>query len=261
MGRRTASHVIVGVVLALGVAAILFWRFRGEPAGQPGNTRFQSFRQAKRAQSQVFSGHRVTFYCGCPYGADRKVDHEGCGYVPRRDNQRARRVEWEHVVPAAALGGTLPSWQVGDKACVDSRGRHFKGRQCARKVSLEFRYMEADLYNLYPAIGEVNGLRSDRPMAEIPGEARELGRCDVELAERAFEPPVEVRGDIARTYLYMAAAYPDRGIVNRRNRPLFEAWAEADPVDRWECERARRVAAAQGNVNRFVQDPCSELGL
>ncbi|MBW2457044.1 MAG: endonuclease [Deltaproteobacteria bacterium] len=262
MGRRTAVLVTVGVILALVVAAIVLWRGRrGDPGRQPGNVRFQSFRQAKRAQAEVFRGHRVTFYCGCPYGADRKVDHEACGYVPRRDNQRAGRVEWEHVVPAAVLGGTLSSWRVGHKECVDRRGRHFKGRRCARKVSQEFRYMEADLYNLYPAIGEVNALRSDRPMAEIAGEARELGRCDVELAEGQFEPPTAARGDIARTYFYMDAAYPGRGIVNAGNRPFFEAWAEADPVDEWECQRARRVAAAQGNVNRFVQGPCREKGL
>lgn len=261
MGRRIAQIVTVGLVVALVVAAVLFLRLRDGPVGQQGNTRFRSFRQAKRAQHEVFEGHRITFYCRCRYGLDRQVDHGSCGYAPRRDNQRARRVEWEHVVPAAVLGSMEKPWRVGHKDCVDSRGRHFHGRQCARKVSLDFRFMEADLYNLYPAIGEVNALRSDRPMAEIPGEPRELGRCDVELAERAFEPPVEVRGDIARTYFYMDAAYPGRGIVNRRNRPLFEAWAEADPVDEWECERARRVAAAQGNVNRFVQEPCSQLGL
>ena len=34
-------------------------------------------------------------------------------------------------------------------------------------------YMEADLYNLQPAIGEVNRLRLNDSMALIPGEARE----------------------------------------------------------------------------------------
>ena len=44
-----------------------------------------------------------------------------------------------------------------------------------------FRYMEADLYNLQPAIGEVNGLRSNYSMEMIPGEKREFGACDVEI--------------------------------------------------------------------------------
>src|SRR6266850_7932448 len=33
-------------------------------------------------------------------------------------------------------------------------GKSFKGRNCARKMVMLFRYMEADLYNLQPAIGE-----------------------------------------------------------------------------------------------------------
>ena len=49
--------------------------------------------------------------------------------------------------------------------------------------------MEADLYNLYPAIGEVNGLRSNYSMAMIPGEKREFGTCDVEIEDKKVEPP------------------------------------------------------------------------
>ena len=40
----------------------------------------------------------------------------------------------------------------------------------SRKMAVLFRYMEADLYNLQPAIGEVNGLRSNYSMEMIPGE-------------------------------------------------------------------------------------------
>jgi len=260
MSRRTALLVTVGIVGVV-IAVLLVWRWRRDPASPSRNQRFDSFRQAKRALTEIYADRRVTFYCGCSYGADRKVDHQSCGYEPRRDNKRARRVEWEHVVPAAVLGGSLPTWQAGHKECVDSRGRHFKGRQCARKISPEFRAMEADLYNLQPAIGEVNAMRSDRKMAEIPGEERQLGRCDVEFGDDQFEPPPGVRGDVARTYFYMHAAYPGRGIVNRGNRPRLEAWAAADPVDGWECQRARRVAEVQGNVNRFVAEPCRDRGL
>jgi deoxyribonuclease-1 len=50
----------------------------------------------------------------------------------------------------------------------------------------------------------VNGLRSDYSMAMIEGEQRPFGACDVEIAERKIEPRPEIRGDIARIYLYMA---------------------------------------------------------
>ena len=44
--------------------------------------------------------------------------------------------------------------------------------------------MEADMYNLFPAIGEVNGLRSNYPMTIIKGEEREFGKWDGENQEK-----------------------------------------------------------------------------
>ena len=57
---------------------------------------------------------------------------------------------------------------------MSQKGKRYKGRRCASKVSLEFRLMEADLYNVQPAIGEVNGRRSNYSMAIIPGENANL---------------------------------------------------------------------------------------
>ncbi len=73
-------------------------------------------------------------------------------------------------------------------------------------MAIPFRYMEADLHNLQPAIGEVNGLRSNYSMAMIPGEKREFGKCDVEIEGSKVEPRPDIRGDIARTYMYMDQA-------------------------------------------------------
>ena len=70
--------------------------------------------------------------------------------------KRAKRVEWEHVVPAENFGRFFSEWRDGSPECVDSKGRSFKGRKCAEKASREYRFMQADLYNLYPAIGAVN---------------------------------------------------------------------------------------------------------
>jgi len=86
-----------------------------------------------------------------------------------------------------------------------------------------------------------------------PGEALAFGRCDLELQDRKIEPRPDIRGDIARTYFYMDAAYPGRGILSRQDRKLFEAWDAEDPVDDWERERARRIEARQGNKNPFVR--------
>ena len=51
-------------------------------------------------------------------------------------------------------------------------------------------------------------------------------------------------------------AYPGKGIISDKNRPLFDAWDKQDPVDAWECERDRRISMVQGNHNPFIQHGC-----
>jgi len=65
-----------------------------------GNTANQSFSRAKQIlMRQVYYDHRVTFYCGCGFDERGKIT-ETNGYVPLREWERARRLEWEHAVPA-----------------------------------------------------------------------------------------------------------------------------------------------------------------
>jgi deoxyribonuclease-1 len=54
----------------------------------------------------------------------------------------------------------------------------------------------------------------------------------------------------------MDSAYPGRGIISNKNRKLFDAWNKSDPVDEWECERARRIEKKQGNRNEIVRVNC-----
>jgi deoxyribonuclease-1 len=225
--------------------------------GEKGNTTIQSFNKAKRIlQRQIYPDRAITFYCGCRFTPDRKISHRN-GYVPKRNSRRADRIEWEHVVPAHAFGRSFTEWRLGHPECLDRKGRPFKGRNCARKKAEAFRYMESDLYNLVPAVGEINGLRSNYSFAIIAGEKREFGICDMEIEARKAEPPPQIRGDIARTYKYMDWAYPGRGVISGKNRKLFDAWDRQDPVDAWECERAGRIERIQGNVNPFVKEMCS----
>ena len=219
----------------------------GASLGPPqGNTRIKDFDDAKDVIAGIYTGHETTLYCGCRYQR-LSVDWASCGYVPIKPKGRSRRVEWEHVVPAAAFGRSFPEWEKGHPRCGSK-----KGRKCVQKVSPTYNRMAADLYNLQPAIGEVNARRSNYSMAMLPGEPRKFGACDVEIENRKIEPRPDVRGDIARTYQYMDWAYPGRGIISGKNRKLFAAWAAADPVSEWERERARRIERLQGNRNPFV---------
>lgn len=227
---------------------------------QMGNQKISHFRMAKQKIKNVFSDDQKTLYCGCRY-QKKKILWESCGYRPKKDVERAKRMEWEHVVPAHSFGQSFKEWREGHPRCVKKKRKKFyKGRKCARKVSALFRKMEGDLYNLYPSVGEVNAFRSNFRMAMIPGEKREFGQCDVEIHDRKIEPRPEIRGDIARIYFYMDKAYPGRGIIGRKAQKLFLKWHKEDPVSIEECQRAKRIEKIQGNRNFILYPLCESLG-
>lgn len=243
--RRFLISVFVGAILA--PALVL----------AAGNTANDSFARAKKMLSQVYEDHRVTLYCGAQYDAQGNVTLPEGIVIPIK---RANRVEWEHVVPAENFGRAFDEWREGSPECVDNRGKAFKGRKCAEKVNPEYRHMQADMYNLYPAIGAVNAMRSNFNFQMLPGEESSFGRCEMKIADRKAEPPARARGQIARSYLYMQDAYPQYR-MSRQQEQLMGAWDKMYPVDQWECTRAKRIEAVQGNENRFVKEPCVEQGM
>ena len=187
------------------------------------NTQKSSFSESKEYLLEIYKKRPVTLYCGCTFKG-KEPNFLSCGYIPKKNNKRANRVEWEHVVPAHAFGKSFSEWRKGHPKCVSKKGKKFKGRKCAQKMNEEYRRMQADMFNLYPAIGEVNGRRSNYSMGIIEGERREFGKCDVEIKSRKVEPREEIRGEIARTYMYMDSVYPGRGIISKKNWKLFESW-------------------------------------
>lgn len=249
------SLLILLILAGLGLVALAGWLEVGLALAAPSgaNTTIQSINKAKRALlHQVYYDHMITFYCGCKFDQSKSITDRN-GYRPSREWKRAKRVEWEHVVPAQAFGRSFPEWRDGHSDCKDSQGEDFRGRRCASKASLLYRYMQSDMYNLVPAVGEINALRSNYSFAMVMGEPRKFGDCDMEIENRKAEPPEHIRGDIARIYFYMDWAYPGRGIISKKNRKLFEVWDKVDPVDGWERERARRIRKVQGNENPFVR--------
>ncbi|WP_301001100.1 endonuclease [uncultured Bilophila sp.] len=49
--------------------------------------------------------------------------------------------------------------------------------------------------------------------------------------------------------------------MSRQQAQLMDAWDRMYPVEQWECTRAQRVEALQGNENLFVKRPCQDAGL
>ncbi|MDU3718829.1 MAG: deoxyribonuclease I [Klebsiella michiganensis] len=193
-----------------------------------------SFSQAKTAGVKVNADAPGDFYCGCKINWQGKkgvIDLESCGYKVRKNENRASRVEWEHVVPA---------WQFGHQ------------RQCWQ----EYRKMESDMHNLQPAVGEVNGDRANFMYSQWNGGEGQYGQCamKVDFKDKVAEPPARARGAIARTYFYMRDRYQLN--LSRQQTQLFTAWDKLYPVTTWECERDARIAKVQGNHNPYVLQAC-----
>jgi deoxyribonuclease I len=211
----------------------------------------QSFSKAKKLAAKIYADNRVTFYCSCKYDKKKKVKPRSCGLIARKNKKRSSRIEWEHVVPAHAFGNIRQCWR--EKICTKKNGKTYKGRRCCSKTDKVFKAMEADLHNLVPAVGELNGDRSNRSFSMVTGEPRVYGKCDFEIDYDTdkVEPMPSVRGDIARTYFYFEKQYGLR--ISKKQRRLFDVWNRADPVDEWEMERNRRIIKIQGNGNPFVE--------
>lgn len=201
----------------------------------------RNFSRAKTMLPLVHQGMNQTFYCGCSY-QDKVVDLNSCGYRIRKDPRRAGRVEWEHVVPAWAIGHQRQCWQQG-------------GRSHCAKNDPVYAKAEGDLHNLVPAIGEVNNDRGNFRFSVWSRTPRMYGQCRmlVDFKGRRVQPPEAVRGRIARITFYMVNEYNLN--LSAQERRLYCVWAKAYPVDRWEQIRNQRIAAIQGNVNPFIAQP------
>ncbi len=142
-------------------------------------------------------------------------------------------------MPAENFGRHLSCWKEG-------------GRKACKKDPI-FNEMEADMHNLVPAIGEVNGDRSNyRYGADIP-KVGQYGQCKFEVdfkAKRAY-PKEDIRGDIARIYFYMSDKYNIN--LSKQERRMMEVWNKQDPIDEWERVKNERVEKLQGNANPYIK--------
>ncbi len=227
-----------------------------------GNEWNQSFSKAKKTlETQVYleDHERTTLYCHALFDKEKHITLPQ-GFSTEKYVKRASSLEWEHVVPAENFGRAFEPWREGDPLCVDSKGKSFKGRKCAEKVDEEYRYMQADMHNLYPSIGAVNASRSNYNFTVLPDVEPCFGMCPMKISGNKAEPPAEACGQIARAYLYMEKEYPIYKMSSSQ-RKLMNAWNKMYPVTQDECTRAFRISCIQGNTNCFVEEQCVEMNV
>jgi len=219
------------------------------------NTSIASFNKAKKLMmKKVYFDHRETLYCGATFDTRKNITYPR-GYESDKYVKRSQRVEFEHIVPASFMGATFKEWRDGHPDCVKNNGKPFKGRACASKISMEYRYIQSDGYNLSASMGSTNAMRSNYNFAMLPNDASDFGACDMRVENRKVQPPERARGQIARAYLYMDLVY-ERFNMSRAQTQLMNAWDKQYPTTAWECTRAKRIEKYQGNSNPIMDSRC-----
>ncbi|MGN1394072.1 MAG: endonuclease [Succinivibrionaceae bacterium] len=216
-------------------------------------THAQTFSESKKQLTSLYrhTQNPKTFYCNCPIKIVNKKlipDLEACNYQPQKIEARAKRIEWEHIMPASWLGNQLQCWKNG-------------GRKNCSKNKL-FVEREGDMHNLVPAIGEINAVRSNYRYAMLDKSLPKFNSCDFVVSNKspkAVMPAPYTRGFIARTFLYMSEKYNIK--LSKNDKNLMDLWNSKYPVNVWECRRNNAIEEMQGNDNPYITEQCKKLNI
>lgn len=141
--------------------------------------------------------------------------------------------------------------------------------------------MYSDAFHIYPTDGRVNGQRYHYPYGECANGTTlspnngvyALGRLGMSTfpgySGIVFEPDDQYKGDLARSYFYMATCYYDHistwlcDMLDGSSYPAFSSWAlemllkwhRQDPVSQKEIDRNEAIYAVQNNRNPYIDHP------
>lgn len=207
----------------------------------------QDFREAKQEMIEIYKdlgkSSWFEFYCNAPFKITKNnklVVIDSDRFSPRetrsgKPNKRDRFIEWEHIVPMSVVYHHFPCWRKG-------------GRKECQRSDKKFQLLEADMQNLKPSIGSINGDRSNYHYAEAPRNAvfSQYGNCQVftDFKNKTFYPANYSKGYIARTYLYMSEEYDIR--LSDKERKLMLAWNKQYPMTKDERYFRQTISRIMG---------------
>jgi endonuclease I len=134
--------------------------------------------------------------------------------------------------------------------------------------------MYTDMFHLYPTDSYVNTRRNNYAYGEVNNPSwtslngSKLGPCSAPgYTGTVFEPIDEFKGDLARTYFYMATRYytedsswpGSEATTGSQLKPwalaMMLQWDSQDPVSQKEVDRNNAVYMIQNNRNPFIDHP------
>lgn len=124
-----------------------------------------------------------------------------------------------------------------------------------------YQLISADLHNLFPMQSSVNLKRRNAEFGDIvePEQPVPIKRgCALSKSFQDLEPADNLKGDVARVYLYMAHTYK---MPIKANFQTMLEWNQLDPPDAKEIERNNRIESLQGTRNVFIDSPAQANAL
>lgn len=205
-----------------------------------------NFQATKKQAKQLWMDHRESFYCGCTFDKHLIVNPASCNYTPV-DERRAKKIEWEHLVPVSWFGRHRSCWH-------EAKVKGHNPRAYCEKTDPIFKKMLNDLHNLVPAIGEVNKARSNYGFGMVTPKTSFNG-CELSIDPdlKKVEPKDNLKGMVARAHLYMAMQYgKNQFTLSKSQYKQYKAWHQTYPPSQWERTWNERIGQIQGTDNRFI---------
>jgi endonuclease I len=134
----------------------------------------------------------------------------------------------------------------------------------------------SDMFHIYPVDSWINSIRNDNPFGEVQNANRTFlngskmgtNTFDGAPAVTAYEPINEYKGDIARSFFYMATRYLFENQSFSSDKPMtllsqlkpwalemLKNWHTLDPVSQKEIDRNNAIYGIQQNRNPFIDHP------
>ncbi|MFC2074246.1 endonuclease [Campylobacterota bacterium] len=137
-----------------------------------------------------------------------------------------RTVVFVRIVPEKRM---LQQRKCGtQKICVKYNKETYGGARCCRTTDELYRAYDRDIFNIMPIVQE--------------------------NTSKMEEPPIHIRGNIARVYLYMNMQY---GLnLSYTEQMKYLKWHHEDRVDEKECKIYKQIVDLQGRMNPWIEPSC-----
>ncbi|PHR53343.1 MAG: hypothetical protein COA44_15505 [Arcobacter sp.] len=140
-----------------------------------------------------------------------------------------KEVVFVRIVPEELVAENLACYT--QDLCTNMSGKLYHGLKCCKKTDKLYKQYERDIFN-------VMGIEKDTSYVGII-------------------PPLHIRGNIARVYLYMSKIYKVNLTKSQYRR--YELWNKEDEVDAKECNIHKQISKVHSRSNPWIKSACEIL--